>query len=68
VQRIPVGDHPTEAILTPNSHRLYVSNLNGDTISVIDTATNTVVDTISVNPGPAGDRVYLRRFPGLCSS
>jgi YVTN family beta-propeller protein len=32
----------------------YVTNVGGDTVSVIDTATNTVTDTITVGDGPNG--------------
>src|ERR1700743_590493 len=47
---IEVGLHPTSLALDDTRHRLYVSNSNSDTISVIDTEKNTVVDTISVEP------------------
>ena len=33
---------------------MYVTNLNDDTVSVIDTATNTVLKTITVGNGPVG--------------
>ena len=33
--------------------RLYVANGNGDSVSVIDTATNAVVATVAVGTGPA---------------
>ena len=46
--------------------RVYVTNQNSDTVSVIDTATNTVVATIAVGDGPyavavdpAGTRAYV---------
>jgi YVTN family beta-propeller protein len=45
---IPVGRHPTEMILNAARTRLYVANSNADTVSVIDTARDHVVETISV--------------------
>lgn len=53
-----------EAIVNPP--RLYVVNENSNSVSVIDTATNTVVATVpvgasplSVVVNPAGTRVYV---------
>lgn len=47
---IEVGLHPTSIALDGARHLLYVSNSNSDTVSVIDTQKNAVVDTISVEP------------------
>jgi YVTN family beta-propeller protein len=47
---IEVGLHPTSLAWDEAHHRLFVSNSNSDTISVIDTARNKVVETISVQP------------------
>jgi YVTN family beta-propeller protein len=47
---ITVGLHPTSLTWDEAHHRLFVSNSNSDTISVIDTAQNKVVETISVQP------------------
>jgi len=47
---IEVGLHPTALALDDTRHLLYVTNSNSDTISVIDTKKNAVVDTISVEP------------------
>jgi YVTN family beta-propeller protein len=47
---IAVGLHPTSLALDAERHRLYVANSNSDTISVIDTAANRVVDTIAIQP------------------
>lgn len=50
--------------ITPDGRNLYVSQLN-DTISVIDTSTNQVIDTISTNDprqiaiSPDGDFLYV---------
>ena len=45
---IPVERHPTEMILNPTHTRLYVANSNADSVSVIDTASDRVVETIGV--------------------
>jgi YVTN family beta-propeller protein len=45
---IPVERHPTEMILNPARTRLYVANSNADSVSVIDTARDRVIETISV--------------------
>jgi YVTN family beta-propeller protein len=50
VQEIPVGLEPTA--LYQNGSALFVANSNDDSISLIDTATNTVVQTASTNPLP----------------
>src|SRR6185295_5972447 len=43
VKTIDVGLHPTGMALSPAGDRLYVTNANSDSVSVIDTATDTVV-------------------------
>ena len=40
--------------VTPDGTRAYVTNSGGDTVSVIDTATNTVTATIPVGDSPVG--------------
>jgi YVTN family beta-propeller protein len=47
---IQVGLHPSAMALSPDGSTLYVCNSTSDSISVISTATNTVVDTIPVQP------------------
>ena len=79
---ITVGLLPQNAALTPDGTRLYVTNFNSNTISVIDTATNAVVDTISnitslpeqtpadLIINPTGTRAYVLNLPcagGACS-
>ena len=54
-------------MLNPVGSRAYVANSNSNTVSVIDTASNTVVGTVplgNVTPraiaiNPAGSRVYV---------
>ena len=55
---IEVGLHPTSLAWDEAHHRLFVSNSNSDTISVIDTAQNRVVETIPVQP-------FERRVAGV---
>lgn len=50
VAQIEVGLHPTSLALDQLRHRLYVSNSNSDTISVVDTQKNAVVETIPLHP------------------
>jgi YVTN family beta-propeller protein len=49
-QEIPVGLEPTA--LYQNGSALFVANSNDDSISLIDTATNKVVQTAGTNPLP----------------
>ncbi len=45
---IPVGRHPTAMLFNGARTRLYVANSDGDSVSVIDTSRDRVVETISV--------------------
>jgi DNA-binding beta-propeller fold protein YncE len=49
-QTIPVGLHPTSILWDEASARLYVANANQDSISVIDTTRNVVVQTFVLQP------------------
>ena len=45
-------------------NNLYITNSLGNSVSVIDTLTNTVLKTVAVEPGPtsstvAGNRLYI---------
>lgn len=46
---IPVGDHPSEMLLTHDGSRLYVVNSNHNTVSVIDCRERRVMQTFSVS-------------------
>jgi YVTN family beta-propeller protein len=49
---IPVGDQPNRMALSKDQATLYVVNGNSDTVSVISTTSETVLDTISLSrPG-----------------
>lgn len=56
---IPVGIGPFGVAINKNGSRVYVTNrgyddIPGNTVSVIDTATNTVTDTVLVGKSPYG--------------
>jgi len=48
LKHIPVERHPTAMILNRSQSRLFVVNSNADTVSVIDTAADKVIETINV--------------------
>ena len=48
LREINVGLHPNDIIASPDHSFVYVANGNSDTVSVISTKTDTVVETISV--------------------
>ena len=47
-QEIPVGLQPTALYLDGSA--LFVANSNDDSLSVIDTSSNTVAETVHTNP------------------
>ncbi|MCC7229910.1 MAG: beta-propeller fold lactonase family protein, partial [Fimbriimonadaceae bacterium] len=55
---IRTGDNATAIVANKDQTKLYVSNSNSDTISVIDTKSERVVKTLLVHPAE------LRGFPG----
>jgi YVTN family beta-propeller protein len=68
---VGIGAHDLAA--SPDGAKVYVSNFFDGTVSVIDTATNTVVTTIEVNPGgnvagidltPSGALAYVANVSG----
>lgn len=52
IAEIPVGAEPQGCALTPSGNRLYVANHTAGTISVIDTSSRTVIDTIEIGGNP----------------
>ena len=56
VGSIDVGLHPTAMFLKGNA--LFVANTNDDTVSVIDTSKNEVVQTIETKPWPSSKVGY----------
>lgn len=51
---IAVGDFPLEVAFSPDGSRAYVTNFVSNTVSVIDTATDTVIATVPVGQRPVG--------------
>ncbi|MGA6924561.1 MAG: beta-propeller fold lactonase family protein [Desulfosarcina sp.] len=51
---INVGDGPVGVAVVPEGSRVYVANSDDDTVSIIDTQTDTVVDTLNVGNSPWG--------------
>jgi len=56
---IPVGAGPKGVAVTPDGSKVYVTNSVDGTVSVINTATNTVSATIPVGSSPWGVAVTL---------
>ncbi|MFF0431765.1 IPT/TIG domain-containing protein [Streptomyces sp. NPDC004327] len=52
IATIRVGDSPLYAAITPDGSSVYVVNVNGNSVSVVDTASNTVKATIPVGQMP----------------
>jgi YVTN family beta-propeller protein len=52
---VPTGAHPVAVLLTKDEKKLYVANSLGDTISVVDTASDKVIDTIMLRPAAVRD-------------
>jgi YVTN family beta-propeller protein len=50
IRRIEVGKHPSAIVASPRGDRVYVANTSSDTVSVIDTQADRVVETIPVAP------------------
>lgn len=69
---IPVGFFPSNVIFSPDGTRAYVSNAASGNISVINTASNTVVATIAIPTGPeffqaiTPDGAHLYETDGCC--
>ena len=49
---VSVGLHPSDLELSPDGAFLFVANANSDSVSVIDTASFRVCETIAVRPDP----------------
>ena len=49
-----VGSTPNGIAVSPDGTKVYVTNFHSVTVSVIDTATNTVTSTVDVGSAPRG--------------
>lgn len=58
VRTIHTGANPNGLVLSPDQTKLYVSNYGSDTVSVINTRTDAVIDTIVLRPNE------MRGLPG----
>ncbi|MEH7149806.1 hypothetical protein V7095_05075, partial [Bacillus thuringiensis] len=54
IATIPVGANPFGVAVEQGSGKVYVSNLNSQTVSIIDGNSNTVIGTVTVGPNPRG--------------
>jgi YVTN family beta-propeller protein len=72
IAAIQVGANPFGVAVTPDGRKVYVANAGSNTVSVIDTETNTVVDPpISVGNAPLAFDIFIRpgpRFAGTPDS
>ena len=50
--QLPTGLHPSDLLLSADGTTLFVANANSDTVTVIDTQSQTVKETILVRPDP----------------
>ncbi len=63
---LPAGSSGPRGVVV-NGSKVYVSNFRSNNVSVINSATNAVIDTIDVGKGPrgmasVGDNVYVENF------
>ena len=49
-----LGSHPGDAAVTPNGNFVYVTNSGSNSVSVINTASNSLTATIPVGSYPVG--------------
>ncbi len=49
---IIVGKSPTDLVLNPNNNLIYIPNFDDNTVSVINSTDNSVIDTIEVGDNP----------------
>jgi YVTN family beta-propeller protein len=52
LKTVPVGLQPAALALAPDGKHLFAANANSDTVSVLSTDTDTVVETIPTSPAP----------------
>ena len=62
---VDVGYHPVGVAVSPDGKKVYVSNLDSGTVSVIDATTYAVIDTLNIvapfwiDVAPNGKKVYV---------
>lgn len=69
IKNISVSNDPCGIGITPSGDKIYVTNSSANTVTVINTQTDTVVKTISVGTypnsvtmSPSGDKVYITNY------
>lgn len=67
VKEINVGLHPNAIIHSPDGQFVYVSNGNSDNISVINTYSNEVIDSIPVSIFHSTSKEYIGSSPNALS-
>lgn len=68
IKDIITGQHPNEIISDKRGRFVYVTNSNSDNVSVINTARDTVVETISLRLQPEINPYFGDSPNGLCLS
>jgi len=68
IREIVVGLHPNEIINDQEGRHVFVTNANSDNVSVINTATDEVEETISVKLQPEVNTYFGDSPNGLCLS
>ncbi|MFL5243039.1 MAG: bifunctional YncE family protein/alkaline phosphatase family protein [Gemmataceae bacterium] len=78
---ISVGMHPCAMVLSKDKNLLYIANANSDSVSVIDTHSDEVIETVSCRPldklpfgsgsnalalSPEGDTLYVANGTNNC--
>ncbi len=58
IQGIAVGTAPHGVVVSDNDHRVYVTNLEGGTVSVVDTETGREITQIPVGEKPNGITIW----------
>ena len=60
---VPVGSLPNGVSVTADGARVYVANSGGNTVSIIDTAINTVVGSVVVGATPQAFGQFIGPVP-----
>jgi len=74
VASVRLGTDPLDLVASPDGKLVYVANLNSNSVSVIDTATNTVTSTINtrfpehVAISPDGKKLFVSNWITTSSS
>ncbi|MFP3257693.1 MAG: YncE family protein, partial [Candidatus Nanopusillus acidilobi] len=61
INTITVGNYPQGMAYDPDNGYLYVTNENNNTISIIDTKTNTLISNISVSSGFSPNQIVYAK-------